>query len=270
MAEIRIAGLAKLFGGRATAARRLLAQGAHAAEIRARTGATLALDRVDLTCAPGQITVVMGLSGSGKSTLLRCLIRLIDPTAGSIAFDGVDITRLDLRALRAFRRRTVSMVFQHFALLPHKSVLQNAAFGLMLRGVSRQVAEARAADWLARLGLAGYERALPGALSGGMRQRVGLARALARDPDVLLMDEAFSALDPLIRAELQEQLLVLQHELGKTVVFVTHDFAEALRLGETIVVMRDGRIEQAASPAALREAPASDYVARFVAQAGPR
>lgn len=268
MAEIALTGVSKLYGGNAKAASTLIAEGLDKATIFARTGCNVALRNIELTLPPGAITVIMGLSGSGKSTLLRCLIRLIDPTSGAIRFDGEDITRLNLKALRTFRRQHVGMVFQNFALLPHRTVLQNAAFGLTLHGVKRHEAEARGAAWLEKLGLGGYERAYADALSGGMRQRVGLARALACDTDVLLMDEAFSALDPLIRAELQDQLLGLQAELGKTIVFVTHDIHEALRLGAHIVVMRDGRIEQAAPPATLLAAPASDYVARFVAQTG--
>lgn len=267
MAEIRIEGLGKLYGGKQAEARALAAEGVAKADILARTGCSVALSGIDLTLASGEISVIMGLSGSGKSTLLRCLIRLIDPSFGAIRFDGADITTYSLAELRAFRRRTASMVFQNFALLPHKSVLANAAFGLTLQGVRRREAEERAAQWLEQLGLAGYERALPGALSGGMRQRVGLARALASDPQVLLMDEAFSALDPLIRAELQDQLLGLQRDLGKTVVFVTHDIAEALKLGNRIAVMREGRVEQFASPAELLANPATPYVARFVGQA---
>jgi len=268
VADIALTGVSKLYGGNAKAASALIAQEVDKAAILERTGCDVALRGIDLALPAGAISVIMGLSGSGKSTLLRCLIRLIDPTSGAICFDGQDITRLDLPALRAFRRQHVAMVFQNFALLPHRTVLQNAAFGLTLHGVKRREAEARGAAWLEKLGLGGYERAYPEALSGGMRQRVGLARALACDPDVLLMDEAFSALDPLIRAELQEQLLGLQAELDKTIVFVTHDMQEALRLGSHIVVMRDGCIEQAASPQALLAAPASDYVARFVAHTG--
>ncbi|WBO23754.1 ATP-binding cassette domain-containing protein [Sphingomonas abietis] len=267
MAEIALTGVNKLYGGHGKAAQVLVAQGLDKAAILERTGCTVALRDIDLVLPSDAISVIMGLSGSGKSTLLRCLIRLIDPSSGAIRFDGEDITRLGLPALRAFRRTHVAMVFQNFALLPHRTVLQNAAFGLALHGVKRGDAEARAAAWLAKLGLGGYERAYPDALSGGMRQRVGLARALACDPDVLLMDEAFSALDPLIRDELQAQLLDLQAELGKTIVFVTHDIREALRLGAHIVVMRDGRVEQAGPPATLLSAPSSDYVARFVAQA---
>ncbi|MBS0254306.1 MAG: ATP-binding cassette domain-containing protein [Proteobacteria bacterium] len=269
MSEIRIEGLGKLYGGRQGEALTMAGAGASKGEILARTGCNVALCGIDMTLADGEITVIMGLSGSGKSTLLRCLIRLIDPSFGAIRFDGADITRFNLSELREFRRRTASMVFQNFALLPHKTVLANAAFGLTLQGVRRREAEDRAAQWLGKLGLAGYERALPATLSGGMRQRVGLARALACDPDVLLMDEAFSALDPLIRAELQDQLLGLQRELGKTIVFVTHDIQEALKLGSRIAVMREGRLEQFAAPAELLANPATPYVARFVGQAEP-
>ena len=266
MAEIRIEGLGKLYGGRQDEALAMVRAGAGKADVLARTGCNVALCGIDMTLADGDITVIMGLSGSGKSTLLRCLIRLIEPSFGAIRFDGADITRFTLPQVRAFRRQAASMVFQNFALLPHKSVLDNAAFGLTLKGVGRREAEARAAQWLGKLGLAGYERARPAALSGGMRQRVGLARALACDPDVLLMDEAFSALDPLIRADLQDELLGLQRELGKTVIFVTHDLGEALRLGNRIAVMREGRLEQFAAPDELLAKPATDYVARFVGQ----
>lgn len=267
MAEIRIEGLGKLYGGRQDEALAMAADGAAKGDILAHTGCNLALCGIDMKLHHGEITVIMGLSGSGKSTLLRCLIRLIDPSFGAIRFSGEDITRFTLPELRDFRRKTVSMVFQNFALLPHKTVLDNAAFGLTLKGVKHREAEARAALWLEKLGLAGYEHARPATLSGGMRQRVGLARALACDTDVLLMDEAFSALDPLIRAELQDQLLGLQHELGKTVVFVTHDIQEAMRLGNRIAMMREGRLEQFATPAELLANPATDYVARFVGQA---
>jgi glycine betaine/proline transport system ATP-binding protein len=268
MAEICIEGLGKVYGRRQGQAMAMIAEGAGKAEILARSGCNLALFGIDMTLRDGEITVIMGLSGSGKSTLLRCLIRLIEPSFGAIRFNGADITGFTQPELRQFRRQSASMVFQNFALLPHKTVLDNAAFGLALKGVKRREAEARAAEWLERLGLKGYERALPATLSGGMRQRVGLARALACDPDVLLMDEAFSALDPLIRSELQDQLLGLQRELGKTVVFVTHDIQEALRLGNRIAVMREGRLEQFAAPAELTENPASEYVARFVGHAG--
>ena len=213
----------------------------------------------------GETFVVMGLSGSGKSTLIRMLNGLLPPTAGRVEVDGTDISDVPAAQLREIRRSKVSMVFQHFALLPHRTVLDNAAYPLEIQGVGREERRARAAESLGMTGLSGWEDHLPSQLSGGMRQRVGLARALAADTDILLMDEAFSALDPLIRREMQDQLVELQATLGKTIVFITHDLNEAMYLGDRIAVMRDGRIVQIGTAEKILSEPADDYVARFVA-----
>ena len=212
----------------------------------------------------GEIFVVMGLSGSGKSTLIRMLNGLLEPTSGSVSVMGTPISGIPAQKLRDVRRENISMVFQHFALLPHRTVLDNAAYGLEVQGVPLEERRARAQAIVERVGLAGWENKLPGELSGGMQQRVGLARALASDTDILLMDEAFSALDPLIRREMQEQLIELQSELGKTIIFITHDLNEAMFLGDRIAVMRDGRIVQVGTPDDILTDPANDYVAQFV------
>ncbi|WP_406417832.1 glycine betaine/L-proline ABC transporter ATP-binding protein [Streptomyces sp. NBC_00842] len=226
-------------------------------------GTTAAVIDASFTVEPGQIFVVMGLSGSGKSTLLRMLNGLLDPTAGRVLFDGQDLTALSPRELRAVRSSKISMVFQHFALFPHRSVLENAAYGLEVQGVPRAEREKRAAEALELTGLGGWEKSWPDELSGGMQQRVGLARALATDADLLLMDESFSALDPLIRRDMQDQLLELQKRLKKTIVFITHDLNEAMRLGDRIAVMRDGRIVQLGTAEDILVTPANDYVASF-------
>lgn len=256
----------KVFGPRQEQALRLLAQGQSKEQVQSKTGSNVGLAGVSLEIPAGVITCIMGLSGSGKSTLVRHLNRLIDPSAGEIILDGQNILKLSLAELRALRRSHISMVFQNFGLLPHLSVLENAAFGLRVRGESKAQSSATARRWLERVGLAGYEDNYPDELSGGMRQRVGLARALATDAQTLLMDEAFSALDPLIRYEMQDQLLTLQARLQKTVVFITHDIDEALRLGQHIIILREGKVEQSGSPDEIRNAPVSDYVRRFVAR----
>jgi glycine betaine/proline transport system ATP-binding protein len=254
--------LYKVFGRRPDEAVERLRQGTDRDELRAE-GTTAAVIDASFTVEPGQIFVVMGLSGSGKSTLLRMLNGLLEPTAGSVRFDGDDLTALPDRELRAVRAKKISMVFQHFALFPHRSVLENAAYGLSVQGVPRREREARAAEALALCGLAGWEKSWPDELSGGMQQRVGLARALATDADLLLMDESFSALDPLIRRDMQDQLLQLQDSLKKTIVFITHDLNEAMRLGDRIAVMRDGRIVQTGTAEDILVRPADDYVASF-------
>jgi glycine betaine/proline transport system ATP-binding protein len=264
MAAILIRDVAKVFGKNPAAALALARDRVDKLEILARTGASIGLIDVNLDIPTGGVFVVMGLSGSGKSTLVRHLNRLIDPSAGAILFDGRDILKLGARELREFRRRRVSMVFQGFGLLPHRTVLQNTAFGLKVRGEPKGEARAKAESWIEAVGLKGYEAKYPAELSGGMRQRVGLARALATDTDVILMDEAFSALDPLIRVEMQDLLLKLQSELKKTIVFVSHDLDEAVRIGGRIAVMKDGRVIQVGAPADILNAPADDYVARFV------
>lgn len=214
---------------------------------------------------PGEIFVVMGLSGSGKSTLIRTLNGLQPATEGTVEVKGQDISRLSRAKLRTLRAQDMAMVFQHFALFPHRTVLENAAYGLEIQGVETHARRRRALDVLDRVGLDGWEDHYPGELSGGMQQRVGLARALAAETDILLMDEAFSALDPLIRREMQQQLIVLQRELGKTIIFITHDLNEAMYIGDRIAVMRDGRIVQIGTPEDILTRPADDYVAQFIA-----
>ncbi|MFD0424698.1 quaternary amine ABC transporter ATP-binding protein [Streptomyces parvus] len=262
MSRLQAEHLYKVFGRRPDEAVRKLEGGADRDELRAE-GTTAAVIDASFTVEPGQIFVVMGLSGSGKSTLLRMLNGLLDPTAGRVLFDGQDLTALSPRELRHVRSTKISMVFQHFALFPHRSVLENAAYGLEVQGVPREEREVRAAEALRLTGLEGWEKSWPDELSGGMQQRVGLARALATDADLLLMDESFSALDPLIRRDMQDQLLELQKRLKKTIVFITHDLNEAMRLGDRIAVMRDGKIVQLGSAEDILVTPANDYVASF-------
>ncbi|MFF3934931.1 quaternary amine ABC transporter ATP-binding protein [Streptomyces phaeofaciens] len=233
-------------------------------ELMDRTGCTAAVRDVHFDVSPGEVFVVMGLSGSGKSTLVRCLTRLIEPTAGEIVFEGEDIRDADPARLRDLRRRKFSMVFQHFGLLPHRQVVDNVSFGLEIRGMSRAERTRRAQEVVELVGLAGYEHSYPDQLSGGMQQRVGLARALAGDPDVLFFDEPFSALDPLIRRDMQNEVIRLHHEVGKTMVFITHDLSEALKLGDRILIMRDGKMVQCGTGDELVGAPADDYVREFV------
>ncbi|MDQ0786030.1 glycine betaine/L-proline ABC transporter ATP-binding protein [Streptomyces sp. B3I8] len=254
--------LYKVFGRRPDDAMERIHKGADREELR-EDGVTAAVIDASFVVAPGEIFVVMGLSGSGKSTLLRMLNGLLEPTSGRVLFDGRDLTALDDRELREVRARKISMVFQHFALFPHRSVRENAAYGLEVQGVPRAERERRADEALALCGLAGWESSWPDELSGGMQQRVGLARALATDADLLLMDESFSALDPLIRRDMQDQLLELQKTLKKTIVFITHDLNEAMRLGDRIAVMRDGRIVQTGTAEDILLRPADDYVASF-------
>ncbi|ORT59977.1 betaine/proline/choline family ABC transporter ATP-binding protein [Streptomyces sp. CB03238] len=263
MSRLQAEHLYKVFGRRPDEAVRRLEAGADRDELRA-DGTTAAVIDASFSVEPGQIFVVMGLSGSGKSTLLRMLNGLLEPTAGRVLFDGEDLTALSPRELRRVRSHKISMVFQHFALFPHRSVLENAAYGLEVQGVPRAERERRAAEALELCGLGGWEKSWPDELSGGMQQRVGLARALATDADLLLMDESFSALDPLIRRDMQDQLLELQKRLKKTIVFITHDLNEAMRLGDRIAVMRDGRIVQLGSAEDILVRPANDYVASFI------
>lgn len=235
-----------------------------AAALRELTGCTAAVRDVSFDVREGEVFVVMGLSGSGKSTLVRCLTRLIEPTSGSLRFDGEDVLAMDPARLRDLRRHRASMVFQHFGLLPHRTVLDNVAYGLEVQGVGRGERRERAAAFVAKVGLEGLEGRRPGQLSGGQQQRVGLARALAVDPEVLLFDEPFSALDPLIRRDMQEEVVRLHREEGRTMVFITHDLGEALRLGDRIALMRDGRIVQLGTPEEIVGSPADDYVRDFV------
>ncbi|TYC99449.1 glycine betaine/L-proline ABC transporter ATP-binding protein [Arthrobacter echini] len=253
----------KVFGPKPERAVERLRSGATREELR-KDDLTPAVIDATFDVGEGEIFVVMGLSGSGKSTLIRMVNGLLMPTAGSMSITGEDITRLSGKDLRRVRREKVSMVFQHFALLPHRTVGENAAYGLKVQGLNRSEREAKAEVALQMVGLDGWGGSLPGELSGGMRQRVGLARALAAKTDVMLMDEAFSALDPLIRREMQDQLVDLQHQLGKTILFITHDLNEAMRLGDRIAMMRDGRIVQVGTTEQILNDPANDYVAKFV------
>ncbi len=263
--KIEVRGASKVFGRNPERALALLAAGGTKAEVQERFGNAVGVHAADLDVMDGEIFVLMGLSGSGKSTLLRLLNRLHEPTSGSITIDGTDITRLTRGELLRFRRRHFNgMVFQQFAILPHRTVLDNVAYGLEIRGVDRAKRVARAAEAVELVGLKGWERSLPSELSGGMQQRVGLARALAMDADILLMDEAFSALDPLIRREMQDELLELQSRMSKTIVFVTHDLDEALKLGDKIAIMNAGRVIQIGTPEKVITEPADDYVSAFV------
>ncbi|MCC9622664.1 betaine/proline/choline family ABC transporter ATP-binding protein [Thalassospira sp. MA62] len=233
------------------------------AEILSQTGNTVGLDDVSLSIEQGETFVIMGLSGSGKSTLIRHLNRLIDPTSGQISIGGEDILAMDIPTLNAFRRARLGMVFQRFGLMPHRTVRDNIAYGLEVKGIARSERAAAAEKWIERVGLSGYGDKYPNQLSGGMQQRVGLARALANDPEVLLMDEAFSALDPLIRSEMQQELTKLQAELHKTIVFITHDLDEALKIGDRIAILKDGKLIQVGRPEEIILNPADDYVRAF-------
>jgi glycine betaine/proline transport system ATP-binding protein len=234
-------------------------------ELMERTGNVVAVGDASFEVAQGEIFVVMGLSGSGKSTLVRCLTRLIEPTAGQVHLAGTDVMAASTAELRELRRRRVSMVFQHFGLLPNRRVRDNVAYGLEIAGVGRRERAERAEEVIDLVGLQGFAESYPDELSGGMKQRVGLARALAADPQVLLLDEPFSALDPLIRAEMQTEVVRLQHQMHRTMVFITHDLREALQLGDRIAIMRDGRIVQIGTAAQLLDEPADDYVRDFTA-----
>jgi glycine betaine/proline transport system ATP-binding protein len=233
-------------------------------DLKSRTGCVAAVSDLSFQVAPGEVFVVMGLSGSGKSTLVRCLTRLIEPTAGEIWFQGEDVVHASEKSLRELRRHKVSMVFQHFGLLPHRRVIDNVAYGLEIRGTGKAERMKRAGEVIDLVGLSGYENSFPDQLSGGMQQRVGLARALAGDPEALLFDEPFSALDPLIRRDMQNEVIRLHHEVRKTMVFITHDLSEALKLGDRILIMRDGKLVQIGTGAELVGAPADDYVRDFV------
>ncbi|CAM3820941.1 quaternary amine ABC transporter ATP-binding protein [Alicyclobacillus pomorum] len=261
---IELKNVTKIFGTRKAQALQLLQRGIGKEEILKQTGATVGVNQVSLTVKQGELFVLMGLSGSGKSTLLRCLNRLVEPTSGLIRIDDTDILSLSKKDLLRFRQTKMAMVFQHFALLPHRTVVENVAFGLELQNVSKADRLRIAREKLSLVGLEEWADYYPEDLSGGMQQRVGLARALANDPDILLMDEAFSALDPLIREDMQTELLQLQHRLHKTVVFITHDLNEALRLGDRIALMKDGQIIQCGTPDDIVSNPANEYVARFV------
>ncbi|RQV09245.1 ATP-binding cassette domain-containing protein [Burkholderia cenocepacia] len=254
----------KVFGPEAKSMMPLVMSGIGKAELLDKHGHVIGLHDINVDMRAGAITVVMGLSGSGKSTLIRHLNGLIVPTAGEILVDGRDITRLSGRALLEFRRSNVSMVFQNFALMPHLTVLDNVGLAKKVCGQARPAVQQEARRWIARLGLSGFEGRYPHQLSGGMQQRVGIARALTSDADVLLMDEAFSALDPLTRADMQDLLIELQRELNKTIVFITHDLEEALKIADHIVILKDGKVVQQGSPESIVLQPKDDYIQRFV------
>ena len=264
VAQIKVAGLWKIFGDKPERALQPEYAAKSRTEIQAELGLVVGLRDVSFSVDTGQIFVVMGLSGSGKSTLVRCLIRLTEATKGQIYFDGEDIRTYSSAQLTRFRRGKIAMVFQHFGLLPHRRVLDNVAYGLEIQGLDKAARHRVAAEAIETVGLKGWESYYPREMSGGMQQRVGIARALAVNPDVLLMDEPFSGLDPLIRREMQDELLSLQTELRKTIVFITHDLNEALKLGDRIAIMRDGQIIQEGSPEEIVTLPTDDYVTEFV------
>jgi len=260
---IEIEGLYQIFGSNPNDVLPKVKAGASKDEILAETGHTIGLQDINLKVKRGEIFVIMGLSGSGKSTLIRHFNRLIDPTAGKIKVDGENIMALSPKDLITFRRHKMAMVFQHFGLMPHRCVLDNVGYGLLIKGEKRAEWKPKATEWLETVGLAGYEDQYPSQLSGGQQQRVGLARALCTNAEILLMDEAFSALDPLIRSEMQEQLMELQENLQKTIIFITHDLDEALRLGDRIAVLKDGKLVQVGTPVDIVLKPADDYVRAF-------
>ncbi len=263
--KIRIENVYKIFGKNPEKAREMLKQGMDKDEILDSTGQAVGVADASFDVYDGETVVVMGLSGSGKSTLIRCVNRLIEPTFGKIYIDDQDITELSVDDLRELRRRKFGMVFQSFALFPHKTVIENAEYGLEIQGVESETRRRKAEDALALVGLKGWGNYYPENLSGGMKQRVGLARALAVEPDVLLMDEAFSALDPLIRTDMQDELLSLETQVKKTILFITHDLDEALKMGDRIVLMKDGAIEQIGTAEEILTRPATEYVSKFVA-----
>ncbi len=263
MTKIEIKNLSILFGSEKNRAKKMILKGKSKQEILKETGCTVAVRNANLEIEEGEMFVIMGLSGSGKSTLLRCINRLNEPTMGEIRVNGIDITRSSDKELLQIRRKELAMVFQHFGLLPHRTVLSNVSFGLELQSVPKEEREKKAQESIELVGLKGYENQRVGELSGGMQQRVGLARALANNPEVLLMDEAFSALDPLIREQMQDELLLLQEKMKRTIVFITHDLDEAIKLGDRIAIMKDGEVVQVGTPEEILTDPANAYVTRF-------
>jgi glycine betaine/proline transport system ATP-binding protein len=262
--KIKVEQVTKIFGKNTKQAIQQLSNGKSKQEILQSTGCTVGVNQASFEVRTGEIFVIMGLSGSGKSTLVRLLNRLIDPTSGKVLIDDQDVVKMSKEKLRQVRRKKISMVFQKFALLPHFTILENTAFGLEIQGMSKDERQKLAMEALHLVGLKGFENQFPDQLSGGMQQRVGLARALANDPDILLMDEAFSALDPLIRKDMQDELLELQSSVEKTIVFITHDLDEALRIGDRIALMKDGNIVQIGTPEEILMNPSNQYVERFV------
>lgn len=264
MSKISVKKLTKVFGKNPQRAIKLLEQNKTKSDILKETGMTVGVNQASFDIEAGEVFVIMGLSGSGKSTIVRMLNRLIEPTSGAVEIDGEDIVTMNKEELRNVRRKKISMVFQQFALFPHKTLLKNTEYGLEIQGVDKKVRAEKAQEALELVGLGGYLDKYPDELSGGMKQRVGLARALTNDPDVLLMDEAFSALDPLIRKDMQDELMDLQQTMQKTIIFITHDLNEALRLGDRIALMKDGSVVQVGTPEEILMNPANDYVERFV------
>ena len=264
MSKIEINNVYKIFGNNPNSVLPMVKDGATKEQVLEETGHTVGLDNVSLKIEEGETFVCMGLSGSGKSTLIRHLNRLIDPTDGEILIEGTNVMSLNTESLIDFRRHKMSMVFQRFGLFPHKTVLQNVGYGLEMQGIEENKRNSVAMDKIQAVGLNGFENQFPAQLSGGMQQRVGLARALATDTDIMLMDEAFSALDPLIRSDMQKQLLDLQAELKKTIVFITHDLDESLRLGDHIGILNAGKLVQVGTPVEIIMNPADDYVEAFV------
>ena len=264
MSKIEINNVYKIFGNNPSSVLPMVKDGATKDEILEQTGHTVGLDNVSLKIEEGETFVCMGLSGSGKSTLIRHLNRLIDPTDGEILVEGTNVMSLDTEKLIDFRRHKMSMVFQRFGLFPHKTVIQNVGYGLEMQGIEPEKRDSVSMEKIEAVGLSGFENQFPSQLSGGMQQRVGLARALATDTDIMLMDEAFSALDPLIRSDMQKQLLDLQAQLKKTIVFITHDLDESLRLGDHIGILNAGKLVQVGTPVDIIMNPADDYVEAFV------
>ena len=262
--QIQVEGLWKIFGDNADRVFEPEYVSKSRADIQDELGAIVGLRAVSFNVEAGQTFVIMGLSGSGKSTLARCLIRIIEATQGKIRFDGEDILTYSPKQLMEFRRKKIAMVFQHYGMLPHRRVLDNVAYGLEIQGVDKEARYKAAAEAIETVGLAGWERYYPREMSGGMQQRVGIARALAVDPDVMIMDEPFSGLDPLIRRRMQDELIALETQLHKTIVFITHDLNEAIKLGDRVAIMRDGVIVQEGDPEEIVTRPADDYIADFV------
>ena len=262
--KIKIQKLYKIFGSKAIEMTQKVKKGVDKDELLAKYNHVLGLDNINLDIEEQTIQVVMGLSGSGKSTLIRHINRLIEPTEGVVLVDNQDVTKLDKNELLDFRRTRTGMVFQRFGLFPHQNIIDNVQLGLSIKGVEKVKADETAMFWIDKVGLNGFEYKFPNQLSGGMQQRVGLARALANDPDILLMDEAFSALDPLIRSDMQDQLLELQKNLKKTIMFITHDLDEALKLGDQIAILNGGKLVQNGKPEEILLSPADDYVTKFV------
>ncbi|MFI4911089.1 MAG: glycine betaine/L-proline ABC transporter ATP-binding protein [Sedimentisphaeraceae bacterium JB056] len=264
MDQIKVENLYKIFGKNPQQAYKLVQKGVSKDEILKKTGCTIGVNNASFNVKKGEFFVIMGLSGSGKSTLVRCINRLIEPTRGDVVIDDQNVTKLNSKDLRELRKRKISMVFQHFGLLPHRNVLENVVFGLEIQGISRSERYEKAENAIQLVGLDGYQKSAVSNLSGGMQQRVGLARAIAADTELILMDEAFSALDPLIRTNMQDELLELQSRMHKTILFITHDLDEALKLGDRIAIMKDGLIEQIDTPEQILISPASQYIENFV------